>query len=198
MFFLIFWLSLFLIHLPMQNTHYYLRSDIYFRVLFVVRTYPENWWLDLMQCERRNRQWDEHVSCRFTCGLHQVFRNYTRRKRRVWEKDTYDFLDIFGDEFGLRDFGSGYSIRLKRSLPPATYNPLYSNCWDDVTCSPFIAYNLKNSSHLDRSEDVQYFNTAELVSATFLVISSSTDSQFCNVDLTRRIFAGNVNGSPFR
>jgi hypothetical protein len=44
----------------------------------------------------------------------------------------------------------------------------------------------------------QYFNTAELVNETFRVISSRTDSQFCKVDLTNRIFAGNVNGSPFR
>jgi len=44
----------------------------------------------------------------------------------------------------------------------------------------------------------QYFNTAELVNDTFRVISSRTGSQFCKVALTNRIFAGNVNGSPFR
>jgi hypothetical protein len=44
----------------------------------------------------------------------------------------------------------------------------------------------------------KYFNTAELVRYIFFVTSSKTDSQFCNVGLTKRILAGNVNGSPFR
>jgi len=50
----------------------------------------------------------------------------------------------------------------------------------------------------NESNNPIYFKTAEFVNETFRVISSRTDSQFCKVALTSKIFAGNVKGSPFR
>ena len=67
--------------------------------------------------------------------------------------------------------------------------------------SPFSAYNLEVDQRVSLSTLSiihSYFNTAEFDIETFLVTSSRIDSQFCKVDLTKRTFAGKVNGSPLR
>lgn len=57
----------------------------------------------------------------------------------------------------------------------------------------------RSLKEFSRSRDEwSYFKTAVLVRITFFVTSSRTDSQFWRFALTKRIFIGSVNGSPFR